>query len=135
MSTTPDKQRITELLQSLADFLNIPSARKLTKDLESEIAKIELKETKAVESIEVKAASVIKSNLSRSTKLKKHHRFINLIQSLAREQNIDLPYVEVRRQLKSRKARMFLYQMRYGKILLHDNYTSIFAGIFLQGYY
>ena len=103
MSTTPDKQRITEILQSLADFLNIPSARKLTKDLEQEIANIESKETKAVESIEAKAARVEKANILRSSKMKRHHHFINLIQSLAREQNIDLPYVEVRMQLKSRK--------------------------------
>ena len=109
MSTTPDKQRITELLQSLADFLNIPSARKLTKDLEQEIANIESKETKAVESIEAKAARVEKANILRSSKMKRHHFFTGKVYQVALDNDVrkadgtSLTYLDVRRQYDTRK--------------------------------
>ncbi|NMJ87239.1 MAG: hypothetical protein EX285_05300 [Thaumarchaeota archaeon] len=89
--------------------MNIPSARKLTKDLKSKIAKIETKETKAAESIEAKDARVIKANVLRTSKMKRHHSFVDKVYNLALENDVRkadgsrLTYLDVRRQYDTRK--------------------------------
>ena len=102
-SNNDNKRKLENLIKNLSDFLDIPSARRLTKALKSKIAKIETKETKAAESIEAKDARVIKANILRSSKMKRHHHFTDLIREAAKADGIDVSYLEARRQIRDRK--------------------------------
>lgn len=109
MSDTPEKGKLESLIKNLSDFLDIPSARTLTKELKSKIAKIETKAAKAAESIEAKSARVVKANISRSSKMRKEHHFVNLIHGLTLKNDIrkadgtPVTYLDVRKQLKARR--------------------------------
>lgn len=87
------KKRLLEQLDALKIFSKNKLVRELEQQLRSKLEKLEKKE-------KPNPKEAKKPNLSRSSKLRRHHRYIRLIMD-----NTDgkIPYSEIRKQLSRRK--------------------------------
>lgn len=92
---TFDKDKLVEQLDLLKSLPNIKEVKLLRKRLQQEIDRI----TKKEKVVEIPVITQSKTNISRSSKLKKYHRYLRMI----RDNFPDLSYGQIRRQFSLRK--------------------------------
>ena|SRR2546428_13419015 len=89
---TFDKDKLAEQIESLKKLPQIKEVKALMQRLQKELARFEEKEIPIQPIIE-------KSGLSRSTKLKKYHRYLRMI----RDNFPNLKYNQIRKQFSKRR--------------------------------
>jgi hypothetical protein len=89
---TFDKDKLAEQIESLKKLPQIKEVKALKQRLEREFARFEEKEISSQPIIE-------KTSLSRSTKLKKYHRYLRMI----RDSFPNLKYSDIRKQFSQRR--------------------------------
>ncbi len=89
------KKKLVEQLDALKLFPKNKLVRELQKQIKTKLEKLERKEQKIVS----KEERLLKSKESKSSKLKKYHRYLRLI----RDNFPDLTYSQIRKQFSERK--------------------------------
>src|SRR5437879_4993374 len=90
---TFDKDKLAEQIESLKKLPQIKEVKALRQRLEKEFSRFKKKETIPIQLI------IEKTNLVRSSKLRKYHRFMRLI----RDSFPNLKYSEIRKQFSQRR--------------------------------
>jgi hypothetical protein len=88
-----DRDKLAEQIKSLRKLPQIKEVRALRQRLEKEIARFKEKEKISIQPV------LEKTNLSRSSKLKKYHRYLRMI----RDSFPNLKYNEIRKQFAERR--------------------------------
>jgi len=88
-----DKDKLVEQIKALKELPQIKEVKSLIQRLEKEFARFEKKEIIPIQPI------IEKPNLSRSTKLKKYHRYLRMI----RDSFPNLKYSDIRKQFSQRR--------------------------------
>ena len=93
--TSEEKKKLVEQLDALKIFPKNKLVRELQKQIKSKLEKLERKEKVVVQ----KEDKRLKAKLSRSSKLRKYHRYLRLI----RDNFPNLSYSHIRSQFSKRK--------------------------------
>ena len=102
MSAKDKKKKIQKQLDALKDFANTKTVRKLRKELNERLARLESrpKKTKQIPLPASPKEVRRQANLSRSRKVRKYHNYIRQIQN----NYPNLAYAQIRKQFAERKA-------------------------------